>query len=395
MHNRSKIFASLFLTAVLALGCSPSNQKVKAATNKIVVGADAPTISDAIDMAVSGDTIVVPAGNYIEQLYIETDGISIIGEDGAILDGSTITPNSRESSMICVNASDVSISNLEIKEFKLDGPSTSIVPIGIEVDGGSSNITISHCKIHDMGCIYKSDSDAYNAHGILVSAPVDEPIDGITIDGCELYNLSLGNSESLAINGNVSNFIVSNNYIHNCDNIGIDAIGYEQSEEYDEADRARNGEIVSNIVEYISSDPEVNVTYDDKCAGGIYVDGARDIEIYGNSVSFCDIGIEVASEHVGTFVTGINVHDNELKNNNAFAGISFGGYDVSNTGSATSCAFKNNIITNTAGACFKVQYACNSSNIISDNVFDAQGTAVKYQEMYGEYSAGNTVVGNN
>ena len=75
MHNRSKIFASLFLTAVLALGCSPSNPKVKAATNKIVVGADAPTISDAIDMAVSGDTIVVPAGNYIEQLYIETDGI--------------------------------------------------------------------------------------------------------------------------------------------------------------------------------------------------------------------------------------------------------------------------------------------------------------------------------
>ena len=36
------MFASLFLTAVLALGCAPSNQKVKAATNKIVVGADEP-----------------------------------------------------------------------------------------------------------------------------------------------------------------------------------------------------------------------------------------------------------------------------------------------------------------------------------------------------------------
>jgi len=366
----------------------------------IVVGTDADSINDAIDMAseAGGGTIIVPAGHYSEQLFIETDGIKIEAEVGAVLDGADLTPTDDANAMIYIQASDVSVSNLEIENFKYEGPSESITTTGIEVADGSSNVTIKDCIIHDIGCIYTTVSEEYNGHGIYVSGGVKEPTTDINISGCELYDLHLGQSESLALNGNVSNFTVNNNYIHNCDNIGIDAIGYEQTKEGSkdrELDRARDGVISNNTVEYISCDPSINITYESKCAAGIYVDGGDHVIVFGNTVSYCDIGIEVATEHPGVAVTAIYVHDNILRENNAFAGIAFGGYDPKITGWATGCAFENNYIYNTSGTCFMVQFACSGTNVIYQNTFDAQGSAVKYQEVFGKLSSGNVVVRNN
>jgi hypothetical protein len=42
-----------------------------------------------------------------------------------------------------------------------------------------------------------------------------------------VYDNRTGNSESLTINGNVTHFQVTNNLVHDNDNIGIDAIGFE------------------------------------------------------------------------------------------------------------------------------------------------------------------------
>ena len=365
----------------------------------IVVGTDADSITDAIDMAseVGGGKIIVPAGCYSEQLFIETDNITIEAEAGAILDGTGIKPTDDANAMIYIQASGVSVSKLEIRNFKYEGPSESITTTGIEVADGSSNVTIKDCKIHDIGCIYTTVSEDYNGHGIYASGTIKNPTTAINIEGCELYNLNLGQSESLALNGNVSNFTVNNNYIHNCDNIGIDAIGYEQTKEDSEnreLDRAREGVIINNKVEYISCDPDVNITYNSKCAAGIYVDGGDHVIIFGNTVSYCDIGIEVATEHPGVAVTAIYVHDNILRENNAFAGIAFGGYDPEKTGWATGCAFEDNYIYNTSGTCFIVQYACSGTNAIYHNTFDAQDSAVEYSESFGEKSAGNVVVKN-
>ena len=393
MNEITRKIAPGVLAASLAIACTPTFSNVYAASSSIRVGSDAPTISDAIDMADSGDTIIIPKGVYAEQISVETDGITIKAEKGAILDGSRIKPKSGASSMVYIQASGITLDNLEIKGLKLKNPSSSITPIGIEVDAGSRDISISNCKIHDMGCLYTKDSDEYNAHGILVSAEVDEPIENISIKKCELYKLNLGNSEALALNGNVSNFDISENYIHNCDNIGIDAIGFEKDSDND-LDRARNGKIRKNVVESISSDPAVNVTYDSKCAGGIYVDGGKNISIYDNFVSNCDIGIEIASEHKDTVTSGIKVTNNTLVNNNGWAGISFGGYDAEDTGCAKNCTFTNNTVYNTDGTTFVIQYACDSSNIITNNLFVAQNAAELYTECFGANSAGNTVSGN-
>ena len=229
MKDILKVVASCTFIACLTLygdlGTVPVNAK-----ETIRVGSQgAKTIEDAIEKANEGDTIIIPKGEYKEQISVETDGITIVGEDGAVLEGAKITPTSSDDSMIYVCASDVTIENLEIRGFTLNKPSGSVAPKGICVDEGSQNVTIKGCEIHDMGCKYSKHSDDYNAHGILVDGSLKEPTKNITITDCEVYGLRLGNSEAVVVNGNVEGFEISNNKVHDCDNIGIDAIGFEKS----------------------------------------------------------------------------------------------------------------------------------------------------------------------
>ena len=396
MKKLMKKIVSVMMASFLLFGGLMTCDIHAKAANVIRVGRDAKTISAAIDQAKKGDIIEIPKGVYKEMVSVDKAGITLKGENGAVLDGSSMKPTSSNSTMLYICTSDVTVDNIEITGLKLTKSSGSITPIGIEVDEGSKNITISNCKIHDLGCAYdykNKSQKKYNAHGILISGSVSKGISNVTIKDCELYNLNLGNSEALVLNGNVSGFVVSGNYIHNCDNIGIDAIGYEKSTS-SEKDRARDGKIFGNIVTDISSDPAVNITYDSKCAGGIYVDGGKEIDIYDNYVRNCDIGIEVASEHKNKVTEKINVYNNTLAENNAWGGISFGGYDPKKTGYAKNCTFINNTVYNTAATCFIIQYACDSSNKIENNLFIATGSAKGYKECYAEKSMGNTVAGN-
>ena len=395
MAKRLVLVVSLLATCFI-LGNMSINAEAKRSPRVIQVGKDVVTISEAIEEATSGDTVLIPAKVYNEQISIGQDksGITIKGETGAILDGSRIKPGRNTGSMVYINASNITIENLEITGLYITKPSESVAPIGIKVDEASCNVTISRCKIHDMGCKYTKNSDAYNAHGILVASDPDEnkhPISNIEIFNCELYNLSLGQSETIAINGYVKGFEVSGNYIHDCDNIGIDAIGYEHSR--NKNDSAKRGIIHDNTVVNISSDPATNITYDSKCAGGIYVDGGQDIDIYDNFVMNCDIGIEVSCEHKGKNSRDINVTNNTLVNNDGYAGISIGGCDKSN-GTATDCKINKNTVMNSDNNCLVVQNAGDSSNVVENNLFIAANEAKVYEETLGSRSQGNTIKNN-
>lgn len=396
MKKRLLLF-SLVLVASIALGSTSITAEAKSSPKVIEVGKDTKTISEAIEAAASGDTIIVPANVYKEQITINQDksGITIKGENGTVLDGSDIRPGRNTGSMVYINAANVTIENLEISGLYISKPSDKVAPIGIEVDEASCNVTISRCKIHDMGCKYKVDSENYNAHGILVSSNPDDnkhPISNVEIYNCELYNLALGQSETIAINGFVKGFEISGNYIHDCDNIGIDAIGYEHSTK-NKNDTAKRGSIHDNTIVNISSDPNSNVTYDSKCAGGIYVDGGQDIDIYDNFVMNCDIGIEVSCEHKGKNTRDINVTNNTLVNNDGYAGISIGGADRRN-GTAVDCRFSRNTVLNSENSCVVVQNASDSTNIVENNLFIAANNAKIYSETLGRRSHGNTIKDN-
>jgi parallel beta-helix repeat protein len=215
--------------------------------------------------------------------------------------------------------------------------STSGTPIGIHIVGKGSNVVIKNCKVH---AITNLGSDA---HGIaLYATDGTTPYDNVIFDGNEVYNCKLGSSESMVMNGNVTNFQIINNIVHDNDNIGIDMIGFEGTASSN--DQARKGICKWNTVYNITSEGNSAYSSGDYCADGIYVDGGRCIEIEGNTVHNVDIGIEIASEHSNKITDSVIVRDNFIsKCNNA--GIAFGGYSTSK-GWTINCQFLNNTLYN-------------------------------------------------
>jgi hypothetical protein len=194
-------------------------------------------------------------------------------------------------------------------------------------------VTISGCTVH------KIEKPNDNAHAIGVwGTEADSPYKNVRIEGNEIYDCLLGQSEALVLNGNVTDFVVVRNSVHDNDNIGIDMIGFEQTASAN--DQARNGVCSDNTVYNCSS--EENPTYMDPTAGGIYVDGGRNIVIERNIVYGCDLGIEVASEHTDKTTDSVIVRNN-LVHSCKITGIALGGYDV-DRGWAVGCTFVNNTL---------------------------------------------------
>ena len=105
-------------------------------------------------------------------------------------------------------------------------------------------------------------------------------------------------------------------------------------------------------------------------AGGIYVDGGRDIVIENNIVAECDLGIEIGAENAGTDAFNIIVRNNVLYANEKTC-LVFGGFNAS-VGSTRDSHFLNN-------TCYKndtlgegvgelwIQYA--HDNVVKNNIF--------------------------
>ena len=344
---------------------------------------------------------------YEEMLEIKKANVTITSKnpnEPATLKGKTIKSGDN-STMISIRAKNVTIDSINITGLWLEEPSKNTNPVGIRIK--ADNATINNCKVYNMGCKYTEntvDGTGFNGHGIICSndnfSSDETAIKNTTITKCELYGLVLGNSEALVMNGNVTGFNISDNIVHDCDNIGIDIIGYEKSNEddgYSEYDRARNGVVKNNIVYNISSGS--NLTYrkstsknPGKCAGGIYVDGGHTVIIEGNYVENCDIGIELASEHGGMTTDNIKVLNNVLVNNNALGGISIGGSDDEN-GNTTNCTIQYNTIYNTAVGCFRIQHADDEKNNISKNILIAEGK--KTRTYLKEDGAGTNTIKDN
>jgi hypothetical protein len=248
----------------------------------------------------------------------------------------------------------------------------SKVPAGISVLGAGTHIELRHNRIHAIanptGTCGGNPADC-NAHGLAVyGTNASSSLSNIVIDGNELFNLILGQSESLPLNGNVAGWTVANNIIHDNNNIGIDAIGFESTASSTSTDQARNGLISGNLV-YNCSDNNnpaycngvtcnagvcsnnpgkscraCNDCYQDNSAGGIYVDGGTNIVIERNISHNNNLGIELASEHSGHTTSNVTARSNLIYFNSG-PGISIGGFD-SSVGSTSACMIVNNTLLN-------------------------------------------------
>lgn len=281
-----------------------------------------------------------------------------------ILDGSCLDAGSAKSGFTISGASYVVIKGFIIQNYVTTVSANEVS--GIAIGDNAHHIYIQNNRIRNIKT-QGQNSDVGAAYGIKVRTESGQSMNSIFIDGNELYNLVLGNSEALSINGDISNFWITNNSIHNADNIGIDAIGFEGNSP---SAQARNGYIINNQVYNI--DASHNPAYSAPSAAGIYVDGGDSIVIERNKSYGNNIGIEVASENANHYATNVTVRSNFVYNN-MIAGISIGG-GASSNGGTEGCWIVNNTLFNNNSANQNgelwIQYHT-SRNIIENNIIYA------------------------
>jgi hypothetical protein len=350
------------------------------------------TLQHAADAAKPGSTVYVRGGVYKQKLKITRSGsaggrsitfASFPGET-AIIDGRGLSVSEQQGLIEIESASYITIQGFEIRNFI--ATQHEQLPIGIYVHGSGGYIKLLNNKVHDIKNTAEpigTELRGRDAHGIAVyGSDAPASLRHITIDGNELYNLVLGSSESLVINGNVDTFSVTNNLIHDADNIGIDLIGFEGVAPQRTYDQVRNGLVSGNRVYNITSN--FNPSYGkslpnhSNAAGGIYIDGGRDSVIERNYSYNNDIGIEIASEHAGKATRDITVRSN-IVYSNRYTGIALGGYD-SERGATVNCKiinntlYQNNTLSDGNGQIL-LQYDT-KNNIIANNIIFADSSNV-------------------
>lgn len=275
--------------------------------------------------AMPGDTFILRGGTYpegIEFFYSGTAGHPIKVEaypfESPLLQVDFLL---NQAAVKLSNVSYIELNGLEITALAPINTTTR-TPIGIFVEGSSSHLKLDGLNIHSIANTHASG----NAHGILIHGTKLKEASDITIENSKIHQMTLGLSEALSINGNVTNFKISNNEVHDNSNIGIDIIGYEGTcASCPEAlDRPRDGVVSSNKV--------YNNSYSSVSAAGIYVDGGASILIEGNELYGNDFGIELAAEKLGAYFADDIIVRNNIIRGNKGAGIAIGGYTATRSG---------------------------------------------------------------
>ena len=317
----------------------------------------------ATSTLVAGDTVILRGGSYVERVSItnkngsSTAPITFTSYTGETvkIEQTGVTPTSGTRSILTItNSNYIVIKGIEFQNHKTS--STSVDVCGIYINGACNGVQIRNNLIHD---IWQSNATGGNGHGIAAYGDSATAINGLVIYGNEIHHCLLGSSETVALNGNVTNFTVTNNLIHDCNNIGIDFIGYEGTNSNASLDRARSGVCSGNTIYNIDSaynpayggtlgfttaygglgnTPGGNGT---RGAAGIYSDGGSTIIIERNLVYHCNFGIEVGSEHNLKYSNGITVRDNILRQNHV-GGLVLGG--AGSGGGTTGSSFSNNTL---------------------------------------------------
>ncbi len=273
-----------------------------------------------------GDTVVALPGEYHEALAIAASGsreggsITLRGEPGAVISGAGIKT---QNLVLIENRSYIRFSGFELRGLAgvHDGS-------GIRVTGHGSHIELRGNRIHDIR--------GKDAMGITIyGTDPARPLENVVVDGNEIFDCDPAKSEALTLNGNVTGFRVTNNQVHDVNNIGIDLIGGERDICPDRDKVVRDGVCEGNKAWRCRS------SYGDGYAAGIYVDGGRNIVVENNTVTECDLGLEVGAENKAAVARGIVVRHNLLFHNDK-AGLVFGGFEKS-AGRVEGCRFLDNI----------------------------------------------------
>lgn len=308
------------------------------------------TIQQAMNNATPGSTVNVLPGRYNEKLNVNvsgnaTDGFITFQAMGRVII-SGVHQNGAD--IIAINNQNyIRIIGFDIRDnLRVNNGS------GIRLTSGGDHIEIRNNRIHNIAGV--------SAMGITVyGTDPQRAISNLIIDGNEIFGCRSAPSETLTLNGNVHDFAVTNNFIHQVKGIGIDFISGEG----------------------FDPDPATDVTHDGVCVGnrimgahfregrdtaGIWVDGSENIIVERNVSVQNGVGIEVGAVSPTRIASNITVRDNYVARNMG-PGISIGGSDAA-AGRVQDCQFTNNTIqlndTGPTTGQLRIQFA---SGILMEN----------------------------
>jgi hypothetical protein len=374
----------LFLLTCAGQGSGQVNSSfyVSTAGNDSNPGSEAApwrTVQHAADAARAGSTVNVRGGVYEELVSINASGNASDGfitfrsypGETAILDAEHFTPSERQAVLTIHNQSYIRIEGFEIRNFHT--AEHRLAPLGISVMGAGSHIELLKNNVHHIQQTFPGrdkPGSGGNGFGIAVyGTDAKTPITDLIIDGNEVHHLKTGSSESLVVNGNVTNFRITHNVVHDNNNIGIDVIGFERTAPDPAVDQARDGLVSGNLVYNITS--KGNPAYrNDESSDGIYVDGGTRILIEQNIMHDVDFGIELASEHKDRATSYITARNNLIYHSHT-AGVSIGGY-APDRGHTDHCVVINNTLyendtSSTGSGEFQMQWNM-AGNIFENNI---------------------------
>jgi hypothetical protein len=330
------------------------------------------TIQHAANSVTAGATVYVEAGVYNESVTFPASGtassyITFASYPGqtATIDGTGLSVTGTQGLINIINQSYLTVSGFEIRNYTT--AKAALTPAGIWVTGAGSGLNLLNNLVHNITTTSEKNG---NAFGIAVYGTSSTPITKLTISGNQVYDLKTGESESVNVDGNVTYFSITNNIVHDNDNIGIDAIGFEGVGPTG-SDQASYGEISGNTVYNISGikNPGEGDSYD---ADGLYCDGCAYVIFERNTVYACDLNMEAASEHKGHDSSYVTIRNNVFYDANT-VGISIGGYSNTVGGSDHVVVINNTLYNNNTknqGAEFQIQYHSGdtSGNIFENNI---------------------------
>jgi Right handed beta helix region len=330
------------------------------------------TIQHAANTVTAGATVYVESGVYNESVSFPASGtasnpITFASYPGqtATIDGTGLSVTGTQGLINIINQSYITVNGFEIRNYTTS--SASPTPAGIWITGSGTGVQLLNNLVHNITTTSEKNG---NAFGIAVYGTSSTPITQLTISGNQVYDLKTGESESVNVDGNVTYFSITNNVVHDNDNIGIDAIGFEGVGPTG-SDQAKYGEISGNTVYNISGihNPGEGDSYD---ADGLYCDGCEYVVFERNTIYACDLNMEAASEHKGHDSSYVTIRNNVFYDANT-VGVSIGGY-ANTVGGSDHVVIVNNTLynnnTKNQGAEFQIQYHSGdaSGNIFENNI---------------------------
>jgi len=329
------------------------------------------SIQKGLNVAFGGSTVYVRAGTYNERLSWTNSGsvgspIVLSNYNGEVvnLDGASA---SAQDAMILVNSkSYLTIFGLSIRNnYRAQAK-------GIHILGSGTSISIGSCKIYNIGWTTSKTtipSGTDQANPLVIVGSTSDSYNNIYIGSTEIYDCVTGYSECLTLNGNVDNFTIEANNIHDNTNIGIDVAGhYAWTGAPAAVNQTRNGVIKNNTV--------TNCVSLIATSAGIYSDGATNVIIERNKLSGNGCGISLGCENASKTSSNITVRNNFIFNNRKpgiFIGANASGSKVINS-SVNNNTFYKNYADGGYGA--EIQYQNSDQITLKNNIIHSRSNVV-------------------